>query len=341
MISVCVPTYNGMSYIAECIESILNQTFCDFEVIISDDSSSDETSEYIFNCATQDRRIKAFCNEHRLGLVGNWNRCLQQAQGEWVKFVFQDDLLRPNCLARMHEAAQRAQAKFLACRRDFIFETGTLPEKHRYYTDHASQVDCFFAKNVSISTDDFVEAFLREVGINLIGEPTATLIHRDVFDQCGLYNEHLIMCCDSEFSYRAGSAFGVTYVPETLVSFRVHDSSASSQNFSSRAFRMNYLDKLVVCHEFLFSRHYDVVRKIAIEKMGPDFLRRLYLQQIALVSRTLGQIESLQDCGSTDCRQEWMKIRGHFSDINRLAHKEDMKHKIKSFLERLVHYLRP
>jgi len=60
-------------------------------------------------------------NERNFGLVGNWNRCIKLAQGEWLKFVFQDDLIHDECLAAMVRATQPAD-KFVACRREILVE---------------------------------------------------------------------------------------------------------------------------------------------------------------------------------------------------------------------------
>ena len=104
-VSICIPTYNGERYIEKTLNSVLLQTYDDFEVIIVDDQSSDNTWEILTQYAAQDGRIHLFKNEHNLGLVGNWNRCIELAQGEWIKFVFQDDIIRNDCLELMMNGA--------------------------------------------------------------------------------------------------------------------------------------------------------------------------------------------------------------------------------------------
>ena len=92
-ISVCVPVYNGTKYLRECLDSILVQSFENFEVIIVDDQSTDATFDLAQEYPAQDARIRPFRNPHNLGMVENWNRCLDLASAEWIKFVFQDDLI--------------------------------------------------------------------------------------------------------------------------------------------------------------------------------------------------------------------------------------------------------
>lgn len=79
-ISVCIRTYNYAGFLPSAIESILNQEFSDFELIIQDDCSRDDTPQTVRKYLS-DRRIIFAVNERNLGLEGNWNRCLQKARG--------------------------------------------------------------------------------------------------------------------------------------------------------------------------------------------------------------------------------------------------------------------
>src|ERR1700709_90296 len=92
-LSVCIPVYNGERYLDECLRSVRDQTHADFEVVIVDDCSTDGTRDVVGHHAAQDERIRLSVNAHNRGLVGNWNRCLELASGEWIKFLFQDDVL--------------------------------------------------------------------------------------------------------------------------------------------------------------------------------------------------------------------------------------------------------
>ncbi|HIJ77231.1 MAG TPA: glycosyltransferase family 2 protein, partial [Deltaproteobacteria bacterium] len=91
-ISVCIPTYNYAHYIAPAIESVLNQRLTDFELIILDDCSKDNTEEAVSRFLN-DKRVLFEKNERNLGLVANWNKCISMARGEYIKFVFADDML--------------------------------------------------------------------------------------------------------------------------------------------------------------------------------------------------------------------------------------------------------
>jgi glycosyltransferase involved in cell wall biosynthesis len=97
-VSVCIPVYNREDFIAEAIESVLSQTFTDFELIITDNCSTDKTPQIVQSYAQEDRRIIYFRNEHNLGICSSMNRALLLSRGEYIKFLFSDDKLAPECL---------------------------------------------------------------------------------------------------------------------------------------------------------------------------------------------------------------------------------------------------
>src|SRR5471032_2980636 len=101
-VSVLIPTYNYARFLPEAIESILAQDFQDFELLISDDCSTDNSAEVIARYAAQDKRIRFQIHSANLGMVQNWNWCLSQARGEFIKYVFGDDkLASPTAITQM------------------------------------------------------------------------------------------------------------------------------------------------------------------------------------------------------------------------------------------------
>jgi len=101
-ISVLLPNYNYGRYLESAIESVLGQDFTNFEFIISDDASSDNSAEIIRAYAARDARIKYCIQPGNLGMVANWNLCLQQARGEYIKYLFGDDRLAcPHALSTL------------------------------------------------------------------------------------------------------------------------------------------------------------------------------------------------------------------------------------------------
>ena len=97
-VSIAMPTYKGELFIRAAIESVLQQSFQDFELIISDDNSPDETQAIVESF--EDPRIIYIRQDKNLGPEGNWNSCLSLARGKYFKLLPHDDLLRTDCLSR-------------------------------------------------------------------------------------------------------------------------------------------------------------------------------------------------------------------------------------------------
>lgn len=104
LISVGMPVYNGEEYIALAIRAILDQTFGDFELIISDNASEDRTEEICQEFASADPRIRYYRNSENIGAAGNYNRLLELARGEFFRWSNADDLFAP----RLHELCLKA-----------------------------------------------------------------------------------------------------------------------------------------------------------------------------------------------------------------------------------------
>ncbi len=181
LVSICIPTYNGARYLRECLDSILCQSFHDFEIVVVDDQSSDGTVGIVEEYIQRDKRIKLFCNEKNVGLVNNWNRCIEFSQGEWVKYVFQDDLIAPTCLERMLQA-RYDDVPFVVCARSFIYEEN-IDQKTRQWFEKVLTLRKLFPLKHVVSNVEFIEASVRNPKINVVGEPTTTLLKRNIFNQ--------------------------------------------------------------------------------------------------------------------------------------------------------------
>ena len=96
LVSILIPVYNRELIVGETIESAINQTYTNTEIIIVDNCSTDGTWGVLQNYAAKDRRIKIFQNAVNVGPVLNWKRCIDEATGEYAKILFSDDLISKN-----------------------------------------------------------------------------------------------------------------------------------------------------------------------------------------------------------------------------------------------------
>ena len=92
-VSIGMPVYNGEKYLEEAIQSILAQTYSDFELVISDNASTDKTQEICLEYAARDSRVRYHRNEKNLGAAPNYNRTFELSTGQYFKWADYDDLL--------------------------------------------------------------------------------------------------------------------------------------------------------------------------------------------------------------------------------------------------------
>ncbi|TMC57248.1 MAG: glycosyltransferase [Chloroflexi bacterium] len=214
-VSVCVPAYNGARFIGEALDSILYQTFRDFELIVSDDASDDETLAVVARRA--EPRVRVERNPSRLGLVGNWNRCLALAAGEYVCLFHQDDLMEPELLARQVALLDaRPSIGFVFANVSRIDERGETVGGH--WNRSLPRADTIYAGS---------EVFRRMLsGGNLV--PCQTVMARAVcYRALGGFNPRLHYTPDFEMWLRLALHGDVGYLAAPLARIRLHGEQAS------------------------------------------------------------------------------------------------------------------
>jgi glycosyltransferase involved in cell wall biosynthesis len=289
LVSICMPTYNGAQFLGKAIESALSQTHTDIELLICDDASEDDTLRIAKEYATRDPRIKIHCNKQRLGLAGNWNRCIELSAGEWVKFLFQDDYLESTCLERLLSLCLQHACDFAACERHLVFEPDVSGEFKRVFQEYVKE-NCLTNRfpnqaNV-INGDEFAQHAARYPHYNCIGEPTAVIFRRSLVQRFGYFNVNLNQLTDWEYWMRLGIHTGVGYIPDKLATFRLHEGATSLHSTAESGFKADVLDPLIIYCELVYNPHYAAIRK-AVRKRN-DLKRGLlgkYLHARSIVNK--------------------------------------------------------
>jgi glycosyltransferase involved in cell wall biosynthesis len=125
LVTIAIPTFNRASLLKNCVKAALSQTYRHFEVLVSDNASTDDTAEVLreFN----DARLRVVRQPHNIGLIPNWNACLAEARGEFVVFCSDDDLLAPWILEKcVAIAAQDPKVSIVLGLCDFSGTDGSL-----------------------------------------------------------------------------------------------------------------------------------------------------------------------------------------------------------------------
>ena len=216
-ISVLMPTYNYASYIGEAIESVLAQDFEDFELLICDDCSGDDTAAVVKPFCDRDERIRFTANSANLGMVANWNHCLAEARGAYVKFLFGDDKLSdPRALTKLVALLRNHPAAILAASaRTILDEKSNVIDIWRPLPD-----GCRDGREVIL-------AWLIEDG-NLIGEPSSVLF-RKADAQRG-FDPKFRQIVDVEMWFHLLEKGALVYTREPLCAFRQHALQRSAIN---------------------------------------------------------------------------------------------------------------
>jgi glycosyltransferase involved in cell wall biosynthesis len=217
LVSIGVPTYNGAKYLRYSIESVLDQTFKDFELVLIDDVSSDETWTIAEAYAREDPRVSAVRNSKTLGLVANFNRCIELTKGQYICVWHQDDVMMPqNIEKKIALLEANPQVGFVHSNVSMIDEQGQVLSEHWE----------------SESTHDYIcsgrEFFLRmiEPGKNYVCCPSI-LARRECYERLGNFRSELYFTCDWELWMRFSLYYDVGCLGAPLVHFRRHSGSES------------------------------------------------------------------------------------------------------------------
>lgn len=234
LVSICIPTYNGAAYLQDALDSVLNQTYTPIEVIISDDESQDNTLEIAKNFKEKVNFPVAIIIHAPTGIGANWNNSIKHANGEYIKFLFQDDILLPTCVAEMVKTFQKNKnLELVACKRDFIIESNNTSEVKEWIGKYENLQIQFENKNEAITFVDkslFSQAYFENKPKNKIGEPSAVMFKKSILDAVGYFDESLKQNLDYVFYYRILKKHPIAIINKTLVKFRIHNSQATNVN---------------------------------------------------------------------------------------------------------------
>ena len=132
LVSILIPVYNRENLIEETVQSALNQTYKNIEIIVVDNQSTDNTWEVLQKLASQDERIQIFQNETNIGPVRNWKRCIDEASGEYGKILWSDDLIAPEFLEKTVPNLENEDVGFVFTGTE-IFIDGTEKKTSHYF----------------------------------------------------------------------------------------------------------------------------------------------------------------------------------------------------------------
>lgn len=217
LVSICIPTYKGAAFVGATIESVLAQSYPNFELWIFDDQSPDETKTIVARYA--DTRMRYLRNEANLGPEGNWNKCLELAHGKYFKLLPHDDLLTPDCLREQVAVLESDSAKRIALvfgYREIINSNGR------------TLMRCGLpgARAGLVGAAELARRCVR-AGTNLIGEPGNGLFRSELIREVGVYDASFPYLVDLDYWFRVLMHGDGYYTASHSSSFRLSPGSWS------------------------------------------------------------------------------------------------------------------
>jgi glycosyltransferase involved in cell wall biosynthesis len=285
-ISICIPVYNGADWLSEAIDSALAQTRTDFELLIVDNGSTDDSLAVARSYAGRDDRVRLEHSDETVSAIANHNRCLDLARGSLIKFLHHDDVLRADCLARMAAVFEQEPAVGLVfSRRDVVLDDPDDPGARAWAQAYGTLHDGFGGLELVNSGADLLDRWLPTFGgtdfANWVAEPSATMLRKEAVRRAGGFNLGVWQSFDVDLWLRVMAVSDVGFIDEPLVRFRHHTLSLTARTSRSHE---DWLDRLWLFESLLASPGFERHRK-KLRSFRRRELRRVARRQIGRLAR--------------------------------------------------------
>jgi glycosyltransferase involved in cell wall biosynthesis len=240
LVSVAMPAYNAENYIAAAIESILGQSFRDFELIIIDDGSTDDTLRIINKYSETDERVVVLKNDRNLGVNRTMNKGIEAARGKYIAIMNADDISLPERLEK--------EVRFLEENSEVGIVGGAMVVVNA--TGRVLGDRCYYTRDEEIRKHIF--------RFSPFSHPTV-MIRRTILDKSGLYDPHYESASDYELYFRIGLHAKFANLEDKLIKYRIITGSlttgglktmelktieARRKFFDSNAYQANKMEKV-------------------------------------------------------------------------------------------------
>lgn len=215
LVSVIVPAYNAEQFISLTLDSLVSQTYSNFEVIVVDDGSQDGTAEIVDDYASRDRRIKLF-QQANAGVAIARNQAIHLSQGQYIAPIDADDIWYPQKLEKQVQCFSQADASV-----GLVYSwSADIDESDRI-------TGGFYTSNLE------GDVYIPLIYYNFLGNASSPLIRRECFEKVGGYNSKLKAlnaqgCEDWELYLRIAEEYEFRVVPELLIGYRQFAGSMSA-----------------------------------------------------------------------------------------------------------------
>lgn len=264
-VSIGIPVYNVEKYLRECLDSITNQTFKNFEAIIVDDGSTDNSFVICQEYVAKDNRFKLIHQENK-GLAGARNTCLKYMKGEYVTWVDSDDVVDNNYLERLLETQEKTGTDIVRCVRKYIRDGNVYFVKG--YEEGFINEDGVF--------DLSLEAALKSAFDNYFGslEFWGELVPRKLYKGVALSRGVTLEDQGNKFKLYLQSKKNVMLL-EQLYSYRLHNESIMSKREDSANLEDSLSDLQTQVYNWNKLMYYVDIANYNVEEMRETYMKKL------------------------------------------------------------------
>lgn len=270
LVSVLMTAFNREKFISEAIESVLKSSYQNFELLIVDDCSSDNTVNIAKSYAILDNRIRIHLNENNLGDYSNRNNAASLAQGEFIMFVDSDDTINSDAIEYLVGLFNfNPQAEFSMI----------------YYHDDISQPA--IVKKEEILRKHFFQTWCLNVG------PGGTFMRKNFFKRIGSYDTNFGPANDMFFNLKVCCYTDILIHPNKYLNYRRHDDQEINNEFKYICHNHSYLKNALGILDFPLS---ESEKKLIIKKSAFQNFKRIiiYLLRSKNVSKAIKALKSSQ-----------------------------------------------
>jgi teichuronic acid biosynthesis glycosyltransferase TuaG len=231
-ISIVIPVYNTEKYIEKCIESALNQSYPDIEILVINDGSTDSTELLLKKF---ENKIKII-NKKNGGTASALNMGIKNMTGDWFKWLSADDILKIDAIEKLVFEIQKlgkdAENCIFYSNYDIIDKDGNVIDTFEEPNNHSLDT---FQRNI-ILLDHYY------------GNGTTSIMHKSIFDKCGIFDETLGYKDDYEFWLRCCLLYGydLYLVNENLAQYRIHESQLTKKRYDYALEQIEHIKSKII-----------------------------------------------------------------------------------------------
>jgi len=251
-ISVIIPTYNRANLLPRAIKSVLSQTFKDFELIIVDDGSNDNTKRIVEEFQKRDSRVKYIWQKNSGGAASPKNNGIKNTQGNYIAILDSDDEWLPEKLQKQLE----------------LFENSS-NQKKGFVSCHALVINEKSGKKFEYKTPRYKNVLKNILTQDYMGSGSGMLYKKSVFDNVGLFDENLKTGQDWEMRIRLAQKYDFDFVPEPLFKYYWYEENITRTVGNLK--KVQDYEYILIKHKNLYKK-YPKAYSIRLRNIGSLYL---------------------------------------------------------------------